>query len=82
MDGLDEPLSDWKLTFLLKWWKLKQWLTRCPECHERGYSDVSPKWSEDKVARMLGLAQYGCPTCGKGAMRAKRAEDDLPYEDR
>lgn len=25
-----------------------------------------PFWRDDKVAQMLGVAQYGCPRCGRG----------------
>ena len=32
-----------------------------------------PFWREDKTAQMLGVAQYGCRHCGRGAV----AERDL-----
>lgn len=40
---------------------------RCPECGERGYGTAAPRWENDPVAQMLGIADRGCPCCGKGA---------------
>lgn len=33
-----------------------------------------PFWRDDKVAQMLGIAKYGCPRCGRGAIEERDAE--------
>jgi hypothetical protein len=33
-----------------------------------------PFWADDKTAQMLGIAQYGCRRCGRGAI-AERDSD-------
>lgn len=55
----------------VRWWQFIWWFRRCPECHRRGYGNVGPRWEDDKVAQMLGIAQYGCPRCGKGAIEER-----------
>jgi hypothetical protein len=40
---------------------------RCPECGVKGYGTAAPRWADDPVAKMLGVAHLGCPCCGKGA---------------
>lgn len=30
-----------------------------------------PFWRDDKVAQMLGVAQYGCYRCGRGAVEER-----------
>jgi hypothetical protein len=30
-----------------------------------------PFWREDKTAALLGVAQYGCPRCGRGAIEER-----------
>ena len=30
-----------------------------------------PFWRDDKVAQMLGIAQYGCPRCGRGSIEER-----------
>lgn len=73
-EGADTlPLSDW---LLLRWWKVRDWLRRCPECGERGYGGKAPRWEDDKVAQMLGIAHFGCPCCGKGAVKERDAACD------
>ncbi len=60
----------------LRWWGFKTWLHRCPECGhrpDRHYESIGPRWEDDRVAQMLGIAQYGCRRCGHGAS-AERAE--------
>lgn len=32
-----------------------------------------PDWRDDKTAQMLGVAQYGCPRCGRGAIENRDA---------
>jgi hypothetical protein len=69
IDGsYDETPLSVALRLRLRWWAFLAWLRRCPECNLRGYSTASPRWADDKVAQMLGIAQYGCPECGKGAI--------------
>lgn len=55
----------------LRWWGF--WLRRCPECGERGYYPHKPRWADDRIARMLGVAHFGCPCCGKGAIAERDA---------
>lgn len=55
----------------LRWWRIRAWFRRCPECRRRGYGTATPRWSDDPVAQMLGIAQYGCPRCGKGAIEER-----------
>jgi hypothetical protein len=50
----------------LRWWSLRAWLRRCPECGRRGYGTAAPRWTDDPVAKMLGVAHLGCPCCGNG----------------
>ena len=50
----------------LRWWKVRDWLHRCPECGVRGYYADAPRWEDDVVAQTLGTAGDGCPCCGKG----------------
>lgn len=33
-----------------------------------------PKWRDDKTAQMLGIAQFGCPVCGYGAIKERDAQ--------
>jgi hypothetical protein len=33
----------------------------------------SPHWADDKVAKMLGIARFGCPKCGHGAVKEEQA---------
>lgn len=40
---------------------------RCPKCGVRGYGTAAPRWEDDPVAKMLGIADKGCPCCGNGA---------------
>lgn len=59
------PLED---RVRLRWWKVQGWFRRCPECGQRGYSTVAPRWEDDKVAHMLGLINDDhcrCRCCGK-----------------
>jgi hypothetical protein len=30
-----------------------------------------PRWEDDKIAAMLGVAHYGCPSCGFGAIKER-----------
>ena len=47
-------------------WHVEAWFRRCPDCNRRGYWPTSPRWDEDKTARMLGLPIEGhCGNCGK-----------------
>jgi hypothetical protein len=55
----------------LRWWALRRTFRRCPECHRRGYGAAAPRWAQDPVAQMLGIAQYGCSRCGKGAIEER-----------
>lgn len=34
-----------------------------------------PFWRDDKVAQMLGVAQLGCPRCGRGATQDAEASE-------
>lgn len=34
-----------------------------------------PFWRDDKTAQMLGVAEYGCPRCGRGATRQRDAAE-------
>lgn len=52
----------------IRWWALRAWFRRCEECSLRGRSEYGPRWEDDKVAQMLGIAHLGCPACGKGAI--------------
>jgi hypothetical protein len=62
------PLAD---RIRIRWWTFRDWLRRCPECEQHGWSPLSPRWADDKVAQMLGVARYGCPECGKGAIEER-----------
>lgn len=53
------------------WWRLRSLLRRCPTCGTRGYDPDSPSWSDDKTAQMLGIAYFGCPMCGHGAIEER-----------
>lgn len=60
----------------LRWWKFKARFHRCPECKhrpDRHYGDFGSRWEDDKVARMLGIGQYGCRRCGHGAIADRDA---------
>lgn len=37
-----------------------------------------PFWRDDKTAQMLGIAQYGCRRCGRGAAAGVAAESTRP----
>jgi hypothetical protein len=44
------------------------WLT-CPIRRRwRRWRIKQPLWRDDKTAQMLGVAQYGCPGCGRGSV--------------
>lgn len=64
-----------RLRMQLHWWHLRVWFGRCPECRQRGYLGNGPRWEDDKVAQMLGVAAYGCPCCGKGATEERDAKE-------
>lgn len=55
----------------LRWWGIRAWFRRCPECRVRGYGGNAPRWEDDKIAQMLGVATYGCPCCGNGAIEER-----------
>lgn len=38
-----------------------------------------PFWRDDRIAQMLGVAQYGCHRCGRG-MEAERDARSTPGE--
>lgn len=40
-----------------------------------GWRYGMPYWREDQTAQMLGVAQYGCPRCGRGAIEERDAAD-------
>lgn len=43
-----------------------------------------PFWRDDPVAKMLGVAAYGCPRCGRGAIEerdAAAAHGGVPCDD-
>lgn len=67
-----------RLTFgqwlFFHWTHFRAWLHRCPECRQRGYLGIGPRWEDDSVAKMLGVATFGCPTCGKGAVEERDAQ--------
>lgn len=42
--------------------------------HRRRYR--LPFWCDDKVAAMFGVAQYGCPRCGRGSIEQRDAAED------
>ena len=60
----------------LRWWGARAWLRRCPECRVRGFGGNAPRWEDDKIAQMLGIATYGCPCCGEGAIEERDAACD------
>jgi hypothetical protein len=67
---MSEPL--WLL-----WWRFKAWFHRCPECGHRPdghHSSGAPRWEDDRIARMLGIGQYGCRLCGHGAIAERDAK--------
>jgi len=66
-------LSDW---LDIRLGALRDWFHRCPECGRRGYSNVSPRWQDDKTAQMLGIAAFGCPECGHSAIEERDAACD------
>lgn len=44
----------------------------CPiRCRWRRWRIHQPFWRDDNVAKMLGVAQYGCPRCGRGAIKER-----------
>jgi hypothetical protein len=54
---------------------IRAWWHRlvCPaRSRWRRYRYAQPFWRDDKVAAMLGIGQYGCRRCGRGAV-AERA---------
>lgn len=55
----------------LCWFRIRAWLHRCPECRKRGHLGIAPRWEDDPVAQMLGVAHYGCPCCGDGAIEER-----------
>lgn len=60
----------------LRWWSFKAWFHRCPECGnrpDRHYDSPGPRWEADRIARLLGIGQYGCPRCGHGAIEQRDA---------
>lgn len=63
-----------RLRLQLHWWHLRAWFGRCPECRQRGYLGNGPRWENDGVAQMLGVAAYGCPCCGNGAVEERDAQ--------
>lgn len=42
---------------------------RCWMLIRRG---IMPRWRDDGVAQMLGIAEYGCPLCGYGATEERK----------
>jgi hypothetical protein len=58
----------------LRWWRFLDHFHRCSECghwpdaHRDG---IAPRWENDKVAHMLGIARYGCRRCGHGAIEER-----------
>lgn len=60
----------------LRWWAFRAWFHRCPECKhrpDRHYDSIGPRWEDDKIARMLGIGQYGCRRCGHGSIEERDA---------
>jgi hypothetical protein len=50
---------------------IRAWWHRlvCPaRSRWRRYRYAQPFWRDDKVAAMLGIGQYGCRRCGRGAV--------------
>jgi hypothetical protein len=33
-----------------------------------------PFWRDDETAKMLGIAQFGCPRCGRGAKQEAKVK--------
>jgi hypothetical protein len=63
----------WRDRVWLRWWAFKCWFYRCPECGHRPdrHYGLGPRWEDDKIARMLGVGQYGCRRCGAGAVKER-----------
>jgi predicted RNA-binding Zn-ribbon protein involved in translation (DUF1610 family) len=54
---------------------------RCPECGHRPdlhHNSGAPRWEHDRVAQMLGVAQFGCRRCGNGAITERDAPPTPP----
>lgn len=52
-----------RLKHRLTCWFLRRWYRR---------KFTYPYWREDRVAEMLGVAQYGCRYCGFGSIEEAR----------
>lgn len=67
----------------LRWWATRAWFRRCPECGARGRGNSpAPRWEDDKIAQMLGVAAYGCPRCGQGSVEERDAVCEIEHADR
>jgi hypothetical protein len=67
----DEFDWTWRDRLSLRWWKFRTWFHRCPECKhrpDRHFDGSAPRWEDDKIAKMLGIGQYGCRRCGHGSI--------------
>lgn len=40
----------------------------------RRWRNGQPFWRDDKTAKMLGVADYGCPRCGYGYEKGKQQD--------
>jgi DNA-directed RNA polymerase subunit N (RpoN/RPB10) len=70
--GMSE--ETWRKPLWMYWWELRMRFHRCPECGhwpDRHYDSIGPRWEDDKVAQMLGIAQYGCRRCGEGSIEER-----------
>jgi len=66
VDDFEYVAWTWRDNAWVRWIQMRAWFRRCPDCRRRGYYPDTPRWDEDKTARMLGLPVEGhCPNCGK-----------------
>ena len=70
---------DFKIAMRMRWWKFKSYFRRCPECKNwpDQHDNDMPRWENDKIAKMLGSAKFGCPRCGHGSTEERQGTERL-----
>lgn len=52
---------------------MRHWLTCWARRRYLRWRWHMPFWRDDRVAQMLGVAEFGCPRCGRGAVEERDA---------